>query len=81
MKLPRDIGGVQLANMLQKYGYTIIRQRGSHIRLRSQCKGPEQSLTIPAHSQLKLGTLNQILRAVSEYVGTSKEQIANELFG
>ena len=35
MKLPRDIGGRDLADLLSKYGYKIDRQTGSHLRLRS----------------------------------------------
>ena len=32
MKLPRDIGGEELAKLLSKYGYEITRQTGSHRR-------------------------------------------------
>jgi hypothetical protein len=32
-KLPRDITGLQLANTLSRYGYRVVRQAGSHIRL------------------------------------------------
>ena len=35
MKLPRNLGGEELASLLGKYGYRIIRQTGSHIRLTS----------------------------------------------
>jgi len=33
MKLPRDISGNELAALLQKFGYKITRQSGSHLRL------------------------------------------------
>ena len=33
MKLPRDIGGMELAKKLQRFGYQVTRQTGSHIRL------------------------------------------------
>jgi predicted RNA binding protein YcfA (HicA-like mRNA interferase family) len=33
MKLPRDLDGNQLAQALDKFGYEIICQTGSHIRL------------------------------------------------
>ena len=39
MKLPRDVGGEELAALLVKYGYGITRQTGSHIRLTSTVKG------------------------------------------
>ena len=41
MKLPRDMGGEELAALLGKYGYKITRQTGSHIRLTSTSKGFE----------------------------------------
>jgi hypothetical protein len=33
MKLPRDVGGRDLADLLSKYGYQVTRQTGSHLRL------------------------------------------------
>lgn len=38
MKLPRDIGGSELASLLGKYGYHVTRQTGSHLRLTSTYK-------------------------------------------
>ncbi len=35
MRIPRDIEGKSLANLLTRYGYEITRQTGSHIRLTS----------------------------------------------
>jgi len=39
MKLPRDIGGKELADLLSTYGYEITRQTGSHLRLTSSIRG------------------------------------------
>jgi len=33
MRLPRDLSGSDLAQALRKFGYSITRQAGSHIRL------------------------------------------------
>lgn len=57
MKLPRDIGGQELAKLLGKYGYSVTRQTGSHIRLTTLENG-EHHITIPAHPVLRIGTLN-----------------------
>jgi len=46
MKLPRDLGGEELAKILGKYGYQITRQTGSHIRLTTVFKG-QHHMTIP----------------------------------
>lgn len=81
MKLPRDISGAKLAQLLNRYGYRIVRQTGSHIRLTSAATGTEHHITIPAHSSLKVGTLSAILRDLAEYLDLDRERLAEELFG
>ena len=81
MKLPRDISGAELAQLLHRYGYRIVRQTGSHIRLTSNAAGAEHHITIPAHSPLKVGTLSAILRDLTEYLDLDREILAGELFG
>ena len=53
-KIPRDINGKDLSKKLKKYGYTITRQTGSHIRLSSNYMGYEHHITIPEHNPLKI---------------------------
>jgi len=80
MKLPRDLGGDELAKILRKYGFQTTRQTGSHIRLTSTTKG-ERHLTIPKHRPLKIGTLSSILSDVASYLKKDKQIIIEELFG
>ena len=40
-KLPRDVRGERLAAALEKIGYRIVRQTGSHIRLKGGVSGEE----------------------------------------
>ncbi len=65
MKLPRDIGGEELASLLSRYGYQITRQTGSHMRLTSSLQGREHHITIPKHKPLRVGTLSSILNDVA----------------
>lgn len=81
MKLPRDISGEQLAHDLRRYGYEITRQTGSHLRLTSNIHGSQHHATIPAHRELRVGTLNAILTEVDEYLGMSRDALIAELFG
>ena len=39
MRLPRDVGGMDLAKKLQRFGYQVTRQTGSHVRLTTQQNG------------------------------------------
>ena len=80
MKLPRDIGGEELALLLKRYGYEKTRQTGSHIRLTSTLQGTEHHVTIPKHKALRLGTLNGILNEVASYLEMEKENLTTLLF-
>lgn len=80
MKIPRDLSGVDLAALLKQYGYQVTRQTGSHLRLTTQNKG-EHHLTIPAHSSLRIGTINSILGDAAAHLGMEKADLAHELWG
>jgi len=78
MRLPRDISGAELIQILGRFGYHNIRQTGSHVRLmRIYGEQQEHHITIPLHKNLRLGTLNSILQDVSARSGVDKEDIFN----
>jgi len=79
MRLPREISGEELAKLLERYGYAITRQTGSHMRLTTTLQG-EHHLTIPSHKHLKIGTLSAILGDVAVHFGMSKSDLIEELF-
>ena len=81
MKLPRDIGGEELATLLSRYGYRISRQTGSHLRVASSIKGGEHLTIPPKHKPLKVGTLSAVLNDVAGYLETDKQDLVSELFG
>ncbi|AEJ20800.1 type II toxin-antitoxin system HicA family toxin [Gracilinema caldarium] len=58
-KLPR-ISGRQAITALQKAGFTVIRQTGSHIVLKRS--DPFAQLVVPDHKELDTGTLRAIIR-------------------
>jgi len=53
------LSGERLVKVLERAGWTTVRQRGSHVRM----KHPDRrvSLTVPLHRELKRGTLSGIL--------------------
>jgi predicted RNA binding protein YcfA (HicA-like mRNA interferase family) len=81
LKLPRDLSGSELANLLRRYEYKVTRQAGSHCRLTSNIRGNQHHITIPAHKNLKLGTLISILSEVSAYLEMPRADLERELFG
>lgn len=78
MKLPRDCSGPDLAKALRKLGYAIVRQDGSHMRLSTTQHG-EHHVTVPAHSALKVGLLNAVLKDVAAHHRMSLEDLLGEL--
>ena len=79
MRLPRDISGEDLARRLSRYGYRITLQTGSHLRLTTELKG-EHHLTIPNHTDLRIGTLAAILADVADHLAISKDELVQSLF-
>jgi predicted RNA binding protein YcfA (HicA-like mRNA interferase family) len=53
------VSGRNLVKALERAGWTVARQRGSHVRM----KHPDRRvlLTVPLHRELKRGTLAGIL--------------------
>ena len=60
-KLPRDISGRDLVKRLEKIGYAVDHQRGSHIILK-QGERSLPRLSIPDHKNLRVGLLRKIIR-------------------
>jgi len=79
MKTPRSLSAVDLIKLLKIYGYEVVSQRGSHIKVTTQKNG-EHHLAIPNHDPIKIGTLNAILRQVAEHLEKDKNDIMNDLF-
>lgn len=80
MKLSRNISAADLISSLQKFGYIVTRQKGSHIRMTTGIKG-QHHITIPNHNPIKLGTLSSILNDVAFHFKISKEEVISQLFG
>jgi predicted RNA binding protein YcfA (HicA-like mRNA interferase family) len=80
LKLPRDLSGDDLARALERFGYAITRQTGSHMRLTSEIKGTEHHVTVPAHDPIRVGTLSQILGDVAAYLEISRDELGKTLF-
>lgn len=68
-KLPTDLSRRDLVKALQRIGFVVQRQRGSHIVLRRD--SPFARVTVPNHKALRLGTLRTILHEA----GLTAEQL------
>ena len=77
-KLP-VISGDELIKLLTKLGYEIVKQKGSHVRLRKKTEIGEHNITVPKHKEIAKGTLNDILSKVSLWNNISKEELVKML--
>jgi predicted RNA binding protein YcfA (HicA-like mRNA interferase family) len=68
--LPR-VSGAQTIRALEKLGFVVTRQRGSHVVLRRGASG----CVVPNHRELKTGTLAGVLKQA----GISAEQFIEAL--
>lgn len=60
-KVP-SLGYEQVIRALQRDGWVVVRQRGSHIRLQKHIANETLKIIIPAHRPIKRSTLAHILK-------------------
>jgi len=69
-KLP-VVSGKKCIKVLEKFGFVVYRQRGSHVTLVRE--NPPNQTTIPLHRELDRGTLGAILKqtqiSIEEFTG------------
>jgi predicted RNA binding protein YcfA (HicA-like mRNA interferase family) len=65
MRLPRGVSADRLIRALERVGYRVVRQKGSHVRLRHEGP-PAHTITVPLHNPLKTDTLHAVLSEVAE---------------
>ena len=58
-KLPRGMSGKEVVKTLQRAGFYVKRQKGSHIVLRRD--NPFAQVVVPDHKSVDTGTLTTIL--------------------
>jgi len=77
-KLKR-LSGKEVLSVFSQFGFLVHSQRGSHAKLRRVSpSGETQSLTIPMHNELDIGTLRAIIRQASRFI--PEEQLKKEFY-
>jgi predicted RNA binding protein YcfA (HicA-like mRNA interferase family) len=62
----------QVLAILIQFGFVIVSQRGSHIKLGRIVYNQKQTLTIPNHAELDTGTCKAIMRQASRYISSDE---------
>jgi predicted RNA binding protein YcfA (HicA-like mRNA interferase family) len=68
------VSGRELVRALEKVGYVVDRQKGSHIVLR-HTEPPFRRVTVPDHKEVAKGTL----RAIQRQVGLTADDLVELL--
>jgi len=65
----KRLSGNDVIRIMESFGFNIVSQRGSHVKLRRlSVTGEKQTITIPLHSEMDAGTLKAIFRQASRYI-------------
>jgi predicted RNA binding protein YcfA (HicA-like mRNA interferase family) len=72
--------GKDLIKIFSKFGFEVVSQRGSHIKLRRVLPdGTKQTLTIPLQEELDKGTIRAIFRQALRYI--SEKELKPHFYG
>ena len=65
--------GQEVVTILEAFGFSIEKQRGSHVKVkRLFVDGTKQTLTVPLHQEIDRGTLKAIFNQASRYISEDK---------
>jgi len=58
----RVLSGSEVCRILERHGFTAMRQRGSHCIMQLKKEGTTVTVPVPLHEELRRGTLQSIIR-------------------
>ena len=65
----KRLSGLEVVTILRRFGFQFHNQEGSHIKLRRLSpEGRRQTLLVPRHRELAVGTLREIYKQASEFI-------------
>ena len=73
--MPKLYSARQIIKALQRIGFKIISQKGSHIKLNGTFDGKTYIAIVPNHKEVAMGTLQSILKQA----GITKEELEENI--
>jgi len=58
----KKFSGAAICSLLEKHGFSSVRQKGSHRVMQKKTKNQTITVPVPMHKDLKPGTLGSIIR-------------------
>ncbi len=68
----KSFSGQELVKLFKDFGFALLSQKGSHIKLRRINEKKKETLIIPNHSNIDKGTLKAILRQSSKFISVEE---------
>jgi predicted RNA binding protein YcfA (HicA-like mRNA interferase family) len=62
MPKQKPVSGLKIIKALSKAGFQVVGRKGSHVRLKKKTPHNINIVIVPAHPEIKKGTLKSILR-------------------
>jgi len=62
------LSGKEVVSIFESFGFSVISQRGSHIKLRRIVDTNKETLIIPNRSPVSKGTLKAIINQASRFI-------------
>ncbi|MFH1051196.1 MAG: type II toxin-antitoxin system HicA family toxin [bacterium] len=70
-----ELSYLQIIKALQRLGFIVVRQKGSHIRLQKRTFNAITKITVPAHKPVNRNTLRQLLKQANIDLEEFKNQL------
>ena len=67
----RVLSATELLAILHEFGFEVVSQKGSHIKLVRFQDGIRQVLTVPNHKVLDKGTIKALFRQANRFIETA----------
>ena len=60
--MPKRYSAKEIIKKLKRLGFVKVSQKGSHIKLRGLVEGKLQTVIVPNHKEIAVGTFGSILK-------------------
>ena len=64
----KTLSGKDLVKIFASFGFELVKQKGSHMKLRRVILGHNETLIIENHKIIPVGTLKSVFNQASKYI-------------
>ncbi len=64
----RELSGREIIKIFETFGFSVVSQVGSHVKLRRMSIAGAEMLIVPAHTKIPRGTVRDIFKQASRFI-------------